>query len=95
MLFIRLEYQCCAFPKRTLGTSEKLLIKNPQINLWAELKNNLFIFLKFIYILKIYFTFTLTPSEWELNSGAYIHCIEVMPFEKSPVLVTLSEYSNT
>ena len=42
-----------------------------------------------------YLTTTLTPSEWLANSGAYIHCIVVIPFEKSPLCVTLSGYSNT
>jgi len=42
-----------------------------------------------------YFTFTLMPSEWAVNSGAYIHCMDVIPFEKFPELFTLREYSNT
>ena len=29
-------------------------------------------------------TFTLIPSEWAVNSGAYMHCMVVTPLEKSP-----------
>jgi len=42
-----------------------------------------------------YSTFTLIPSEWEVNSGAYMHWMVVMPAEKSPLRLTLSGYSKT
>ena len=42
-----------------------------------------------------YFTFTRNPSLCAENSGAYMHCIVAMPFEKSPALVTNIGYSNT
>lgn len=43
----------------------------------------------------VYSTFTLMPSEWEVNSGAYIHWIVVIPFEKFPLWVTNMGYSKT
>jgi len=42
-----------------------------------------------------YSTFTRTPSECALNSGAYIHWMVVMPLEKSPVWEARSVYSKT
>lgn len=40
-------------------------------------------------------TFTRTPCEWLVNSGAYMHCMLVMPLEKSPLWAARSGYSNT
>jgi hypothetical protein len=40
-------------------------------------------------------TFTLIPSEWLANSGAYMHWMVVKPLEKSPFSETLSGYSKT
>jgi hypothetical protein len=46
-------------------------------------------------LVTIYSTFTLIPSEWLENSGAYIHWMVVMPLEKSPFCETRKGYSNT
>ena len=43
----------------------------------------------------LYSTFILIPSLCDENSGAYMHCILVMPLLKLPVCVTNSGYSNT
>ncbi len=42
-----------------------------------------------------YCTFTLTPSECVVNSGAYMHCSVATPQEKSPLWLTTNGYSNT
>ena len=39
-------------------------------------------------------TTTLTPSECEVNSGAYMLCMVVMPLENSPAWVAKRVYSN-
>ncbi len=44
---------------------------------------------------RCYSTFTRTPFEWLVNSGAYMHCIVVMPLLISPRCDTTSGYSNT
>jgi hypothetical protein len=43
----------------------------------------------------LYSTTILTPSEWLANSGAYMHWMLVIPFEKVPLWVTFIGYSNT
>ena len=40
-------------------------------------------------------TFTLIPSLLLANSGAYMHCILVIPLLKSPLCWTVNGYSNT
>ena len=40
-------------------------------------------------------TSTRIPSEWELNSGAYMHWMEAMPLENSPAWLTRRGYSKT
>ena len=47
------------------------------------------------FLKKPYSTVTRIPSEWEVNSGAYMHWMVVMPLEKSPFWVANIVYSNT
>jgi hypothetical protein len=55
-------------------------------------RSNFFNFLNFY---NFYSIRTRTPFEWLENSGAYMHCAVVIPFEKSPRSATTSGYSNT
>jgi hypothetical protein len=47
------------------------------------------------YSINPYSTLILIPSEWAENSGAYMLCTVVIPFEKSPFCVAFSLYTNT